>query len=42
MYLVKQLYDLLNYGEEADDSLPDATGEAGVDWSQAARERKAA
>jgi len=45
IYLVKQLYDVLNYGEEADDGLPDAKGEAGVDWSRAelaARERKAA
>lgn len=43
MYLVKQLYDLLNNGEE--DGLPDARGEAGVDWSQAAlaaRKTKAA
>lgn len=45
MHLVKQLYDLLNYGEEADDGLADAKGEAGVDWSQAAlaaRKSKAA
>ncbi len=45
MHLVKQLYDLLNYGEEADDGLEDAKGEAGVDWSQAAlaaRKSKAA
>lgn len=43
MHLVKQLYDLLNYGE--DDGLADAKGEAGVDWSQAAlaaRKSKAA
>jgi hypothetical protein len=37
MHLVKQLYDLLNNGEEADDGLPDAEGEAGVDWRQAAQ-----
>jgi hypothetical protein len=43
MHLVKQLYDLLNYGE--DDGLAEAKGEAGVDWSQAAlaaRKSKAA
>jgi len=45
MHLVKQLYDLLNYGEEADDGLADAEGDAGVDRSQAAlaaRKSKAA
>ena len=36
MYLVKQLYDLLNYGEEAADGLPRGESDVGASWAQAA------
>jgi len=37
IYLVKQLYDLLNYGEEAEDAEPRDVSRTGTGWTQAAR-----
>jgi hypothetical protein len=36
IYLVKQLYDLLNYGEETANRFPHAESDVGASWSQAA------